>query len=287
MRDLFPGYYPLSENDIKDIWEKGLFVFDTNVLLSFYRYPIAVREDFFQVLQEISDRVWIPYQVALEFQRNRLNVISKQLKCFDDVRDALDKARKTLSTSFNDLQLKKRHSVINPDYLLSELDELFGGFRGDLLAKEQDQPNFDNDDVRAQLDNIFQGRVGDIPSKEWLESLYNEGKERYKSKTPPGYRDEEKSGKDSVSQFMHRQLVFKREFGDLILWRQITDKASSDNVSGIIFVCDDQKDDWWHSINFRGSKILGPHPELVEEFFLRTNSTSFWIYTSDRFLRFA
>ena len=39
MRELFPGYYPITDNDRSVLWEKGIFILDTNVLLKLYRYP--------------------------------------------------------------------------------------------------------------------------------------------------------------------------------------------------------------------------------------------------------
>lgn len=52
---------------------------------------------------------------------------------------------------------------------------------------------------------------------------------------------------------------------------------------GIVFVCDDRKDDWWEQ--FRG-KTLGARPELVEEF-KKVSDGDFHMYSSDRFLEFA
>ena len=38
MKDIFKGYYRPSDDEFKKMWEEGIFVFDTNVLLNFYRY---------------------------------------------------------------------------------------------------------------------------------------------------------------------------------------------------------------------------------------------------------
>jgi hypothetical protein len=39
MRDLFPGFYRPSEEEFHRVWQEGIFVLDTNVLLNLYRYP--------------------------------------------------------------------------------------------------------------------------------------------------------------------------------------------------------------------------------------------------------
>jgi len=68
MKELFKGFYTPSEKDIKKSWsdEKTLFVFDTNVLLNLYRYTEATRDDFFQIIDSISEKIWLPYHVGLE-----------------------------------------------------------------------------------------------------------------------------------------------------------------------------------------------------------------------------
>jgi hypothetical protein len=39
MKDLFPSYYYfLSVDEFDGLWEKGTFIFDTNVLLDFYEH---------------------------------------------------------------------------------------------------------------------------------------------------------------------------------------------------------------------------------------------------------
>jgi hypothetical protein len=51
-------------------------VFDTNVLLNLYRLPDGP-DSTLKVFGQIQERLWIPHQVALEFQTNRITVISE------------------------------------------------------------------------------------------------------------------------------------------------------------------------------------------------------------------
>ena len=90
MKNMFKQYnYFYTQEEYKDIWENALFVFDTNTLLNLYRYQEDTRDEFLKVLGIISDRIWIPYHVALEFQRNRLIVISEQKELFAKTKKAL------------------------------------------------------------------------------------------------------------------------------------------------------------------------------------------------------
>lgn len=80
MQKKFFGYYAPTQVEYEKIWANALIVVDTNVLLSLYRLPKTAREEFLLVLTKLKSRLWIPYQVALEFQSNRLSVIASERK---------------------------------------------------------------------------------------------------------------------------------------------------------------------------------------------------------------
>ncbi len=111
MRSAFPSYYRLSDAELSRLWQDCLFVLDANVLLNLYRYSKEASEDLIQVLRRISERLWIPHQVALEYQRNRLGVIAEQVKTYDKVSKVLGKVKDNLRAELDQLQLEKRHSL--------------------------------------------------------------------------------------------------------------------------------------------------------------------------------
>jgi hypothetical protein len=78
MRDVYVGYYPPSEEGFKRLWQQGTIVLDTNVLLNLYRVSQATRDEVFAVLRKLEGRLWLPYQVGLEFHQRRLTVINEQ-----------------------------------------------------------------------------------------------------------------------------------------------------------------------------------------------------------------
>src|SRR6185503_17618148 len=118
MKELFPGFYQPTDHEFKKLWEKCTFVLDANVLLNLYRYPEEAKADLLKVIGKISDRLWLPYQAALEYQRNRLTVIAEQQKKFSDVKEAFDAAESKLIGGLEKLQLKKKYSSINPEGFL-------------------------------------------------------------------------------------------------------------------------------------------------------------------------
>lgn len=290
MRRVFFGYYRPSEEELSSLWEKCVFIVDANVLLNLYRYPKEARDDLVSILKQVSDRLWIPHQAALEYQENRLGVIAEQVKKYRQVRDVLEDILTRLKSQLNSLQLKKRHSTINPDGLIEQTESLFKGFLRQLETLEREQPNvFDPDILRDEIDSIFEGKIGPPPgSQEVLDQIYQEGKERYKQKWPPGYMDEGKSEGNDRSVYVYGGLVFQREYGDLILWEQIIQQAQKQSdFKQIIFITDDTKEDWWWICESQGKKTIGPRPELVGEITSKGGVEQFYMYNSERFMTFA
>ena len=78
VRDLFAEYYPLTDAQVEECVVRGTIVLDTNVLLGLYRFSTEERKTLFEFLTKAKDRHWIPYQVALEYQRTRLSVVAQQ-----------------------------------------------------------------------------------------------------------------------------------------------------------------------------------------------------------------
>jgi PIN domain-containing protein len=92
MRDLFPGYYRPTQEQFQQMWRECIFVFDANVLLNIYRYSSDTRDELFDVLEHLKDRIWIPHQAMLEYHENREEVISQQYAISKDIEIALTNA---------------------------------------------------------------------------------------------------------------------------------------------------------------------------------------------------
>ena len=288
MKNLFPQYLVLSDNDYKAIWENGLIVFDANVLLSLYRYQKSTREQFLAVLERLADRIWIPHQVALEFYRNRLNVIGEQIQRFDEVKKVVNNSHVALVKALDELDLKKRHSLINPEPLIEGYKKIVDDFLRamDELSSTQQQLSGD-DPLRNCIEKIFEGRVGEpFSSQNALDDLYKIAETRFKLKIPPGFMDNDKD-KNAPDEYFAGGLIHKAKYGDFIVWNQLLDFAKKSNKRQVLFVTDDNKADWWYKLDVQGNKTIGPRPELIEEAKLLANIDSFVMYNSARFLNFA
>jgi hypothetical protein len=80
MRDLFPGFYDRTAEELSMLWREATIVFDNNMLPNVYRYQEETRKRFFEILDQLQDRIWAPHQAIYEYQNNRLEVVSQQLK---------------------------------------------------------------------------------------------------------------------------------------------------------------------------------------------------------------
>lgn len=125
-----------------------------------------------------------------------------------------------------------------------------------------------------------------------LEEIYSDGKVRYDRKQPPGYSDSNKSQEDKEENkkrdtYIHKNLAFKRIYGDLILWRELIEECKRISAKYVIFITDDEKEDWWWSINSMGKKTIGPRPELIDEICTVAEVKLFYMYNSEKFLEYA
>lgn len=266
MKSKFPGYFKLTEEEINELWENALFVFDANILLNLYRYSDETRDDFFKILEKIKNRIWIPHQSASEFFDNRLNVISQQEKSYEEAINSLNEIenefKNTRQHPFITQKLLKKFSALNKE-ICAQLNQ----------SKDFHNKRINQDDILDKIESLFNEKVGNEYTKEELTEIYKQGEVRFLDKIPPGYKDANK--KDDTSKDI-------RKYGDLIVWKQILDK-SRELKKGIILITDDRKEDWW--VRFKG-KTLNPRPELKKEFKDDTKQ-SFHMYQSDRFLEFA
>lgn len=285
MKNMFKQYnYFYTSEQYKDIWENALFVFDTNALLNLYRYQEETKDEFLKVLETIADRIWIPHHVALEFQRNRITVICDQKELFSKTKKALAATSKTLNAELERLKLNKRHSLINVDNFTSEVKALFQKFEDELDELKSNQQQLSHpDSLKERLEALFETKVGSAPlDQKKIDDLYKLAEIRYKNKTPPGYLDSEKLGQSTAS-----GVTYKNKFGDFLAWNQLLEHTKTNNISKVIFITNDLKEDWWLKFDASGEKFNQPRPELIDEALHIGGINEFIMYDSEKFLSYA
>ena len=280
MRKLFPGYYRPTEAEFSKLWSDAIFIFDTNVLLDLYSYPEDLRKVYFSVLSKLEDRLWIPYQVGLEFHRNRFERIKQENKRVSDLLKTISETGEKISQEVKSIELEKRNIGISDiDGRLNAIQEAHKSLSDAVqLACNKLPPISLDDPIGDEICALLDGRIGTPPPDQAaLDFMLQDAQMRFDKKIPPGFMDKKKG--DALS--YDRGLTYLDKFGDLILWRQILNHARENSIGAIVFVTRDIKKDWWWE---EDGKTLGPLPELVQEI-ADVGVSPFWLYTPDKFLQ--
>ncbi|MGQ7249565.1 PIN-like domain-containing protein [Halomonas sp. V046] len=266
MKNKFPGFVPKDEACIKEIWNSAIIVLDANVLLNIYRYSPDAKAELLDLFRKMKCRLWVPHRVLEEFFTNRLKVISDQIKLYNNSLAELRSFREKLDA-------KRSHPFVSPE-VQEDLHASFEKLNGDLESGMKSYEKLLTDDgALAEIVDLFTDCVGDSPEAGELDGLISEGERRYENKTPPGYKD---WVKDKVGGTLSEKIS---AYGDYIVWTQLL-KGVEGLGRPVIFVTDDQKEDWWEIAN---GKLISARPELVQEFY-SASGQDILFYTPERFL---
>lgn len=260
MTRMFKGYTNYTIEEYKNIWENGLIVVDTNVLLNLYRYSSEARKKLVEIFTQLRERLWVPYQVGYEFYKNKDKVISDTYKEYDVL---LKKINDELSKINKEIEYKKNSRLKCKAELKTVITEVQNKV-SEILQQEKNQKEsiIGNDDIEKIILSLFNKNIGLPFEEDEFSSIKEEGIRRQKNNIPPGYMDSEK------------------EFnGDYHIFYSMIDEAKKEHKD-IIYITDDAKEDWFKK---NDGKINGGRPELLNEFFYKTNCLLL-IYTVDGFV---
>lgn len=267
MGEQFHQYYVPGDDALENAIKSGMVVPDTNVLLSLYRFQPVARENLFQALEKVADRLWAPHQVGFEFNERRLDVMRDQETYFS-------KTQKDLDDMANTLQGRVRNFRAQIALSQKSVEEIEDGITllRDLLTEAIKKAEADNevrlsnhasDDILARVLGMFpDGRMGDPMEPGEYEAVIKEAERRKQSKIPPGFMD--------------------KGPGDYLVWRQIMNEAKERKLP-VVLVTDDRKEDWYW---IYGGKTLGARRELRKEL-MDEAGVPLFIMTTDTFLRHA
>lgn len=264
MKALFSGRYRPTTGEFKQLWDTCIFAFDASILLNLYEYKQKTRNDLLSQIKELEERIWLPYQAALEFHNSRIKVIYDIQRSFDNFLSSFNNQFSDLKRTLDDCH---QHTSLDAEKYIKKAAALEKEISEYITTQKNLHPDSIRDDkILEEITKLFEGKVGYPLVEDVLRKIENEGKQRYAKKIPPGYKDATKEN---------------NEYGDLIIWKELIDKAKKEKKP-IIFVTDDKKEDWW--LKAPDAKTIGPRPELIEEF-KKDSDQSFYMYTSDSFVR--
>ncbi|PYE88867.1 PIN-like domain-containing protein [Bacillus sp. 196mf] len=282
MLEQFKGFIGYTEDEFKELWEKAIFVVDTNILINFYKYTSKEStKSLLDILKKLKDtnRLWIPHQVALEYFFNHEDNMFKQNEGYDllgkELKKLKEDAEKTLST------VKGKHPYIMTDkfqFFIESMEQSNQKLHEQLEEETKNLP--DSNIIQKDLLELLDGIVGEPYSQKEIDAIEKAGKERFQHDVPPGFKDKNdknKQGYRTYGNFRYQQL-----YGDLIVWYQIMDRAKKeDRPTPIILITEDRKEDWWEKDK---GQIKRPHPQLIQEFLNKTQQ-KIYMYRTDSFVR--
>ncbi|QGN48626.1 hypothetical protein GKC29_18525 [Micromonospora sp. WMMC415] len=261
--DGFEGYVTPTAEEYSRVLATGMVVLDANVLLNLYRYTAGARDDLLAVMEKLSDRLWVPHRVLVEFWRNRDRVLRDPRDTGKTVRE-LEELRGRAARAF---QTWVNRVSLPPDRASEVLGQLSAGFDAVMRyvddfkdATAMDAARDTNTDVVLRsLRSILQGRVGHPLDEQALAAALVEAQRRLDEKIPPGYMDRKKEGAEGA--------------GDYLVWEQVLREAETRRCD-VLFVTGDVKEDWWRE---EGGERRGPRIELVEELRQRAGTRLFMV----------
>jgi predicted nucleic acid-binding protein len=115
MRSAFLSYYRPTQKEFEKLWQECWFAFDANFLLDFYRYANETRDKILDLLEKLTNRIWLPHQAALEFHRNRLQVIGDVWKPYNEAKNIAVGAKEDALTKL--ASIPRKHPFIRVEQI--------------------------------------------------------------------------------------------------------------------------------------------------------------------------
>jgi len=149
-----------DEPNLEKLWEKCTFVFDTSVLMNLYTCPEETYSEFISILKnEISNRIWIPYQISSDFQRNSIHGVEKAAQNYEDLKNSitiLKNDSKNLAQKIADLN----HAFLSSSNIDIQVKENFNGINAILENMSESLRKPDHDEIKNKLNDLFEGKTG-------------------------------------------------------------------------------------------------------------------------------
>lgn len=274
--------YPNKSKEFNDkLWDDAILVLDTSALCSLYNLSDHYRTIMINILKHFSDRLWIPYQVKFEYERNRKKAINNPI-C-EKYKDPSFVKNTFVKDVRAQIEIWKKNTYYHPFLEQTEIDQL-----SKLIEQANDKIKKIKEIVTSEY-NKRKSEIHQIEKDDTLEKFINtlpvgtpfsfkeikdiavEGFFRYQNEIPPGYMDSK-----TIKGEMPKTGI--RKYGDLIVWKEIMSHASTINKD-VILLIDDCKEDWYDKKEHKGL----PRVELLTEFEEETNQ-KIWFYTTQQFI---
>lgn len=281
MNSPFREFFHNEVIDFRNLNSDIIIIFDTNTLLNIYRYSNETRNKLIDIMTSIQNNIWIPYQIGLEFNLQRRNVIADLKKEKDslpqEIKSNFTDLNKNIRSIISKIKLKSTDALEMKHSVLSTFETSLSTFENEVIKNVVEILSLVDleEDLAGSFGSIFEGRIGNCYTQDELNLILEKAPKRFEFNIPPGYKDKNKT--EIVN---YNGVTYPKKYGDLILWHQILDKAREESISKVVFITDDNKEDWWYRI---AGKTIGPRAELKNEM-LRISQADFFMFNSNSFL---
>ncbi len=270
-----------KDGDEAAAWKDAIFVFDTSTLLNFILLFHANRENIYNdIFSKLKGRLWITNHAEYEYLKNFSKVLNQPRSSYKSIQYSILSAGSV--KGMEETYRKKKEELVNAnkhpffdDTAFAKMDQAFDAF----IKAHQEFEKHIGEQINVQVDEHFEKmkednllkffEVSEGSSFKEIVEIVKEGEIRYRHKIPPGYMDDN-----------DKEKGFEK-YGDLIVWKQMIALAEKEKRT-ILFVTDDEKEDWW-ILNSKDKSVSAPRHELIKE--MKDEAGVFyWSYTFGQFL---
>lgn len=280
----FSAYFDLPPEVKATALSEGVVVFDTSTLLSLYRIEPKQRKIILaELVARLKGRVWLPHQVFLEFSRHMKDEKLKDSQRLAKTHHAIQQRIIELKNEITAQKLDELDPDFSMDNFNRKINSMQGSISKSIERVKSAYPDLSkSDEVLLSILKITEERI--IPGFENqtdVDAAAKAGEERYSKEIPPGYLDQKKDGA-----YFHRGLQIPRKFGDWFLWHQLIEQVRREpkNFHSVVFVTQDQKNDWWTTNPDKSGETIGPRFELRQEI-EEAGAKTYWQYTFQNFYK--
>lgn len=260
----FDSHYRPDDERARSAITTGLIVLDTNVLLHILRYSPTARDELLGVIETLADRCFIPHQVAIEFNRNRVKVVAERIEELGTITTNISEVQKSINSILKNL--RDRRTL--PESNLATIEESAQTFSKNLQSTafeitnqydlDPDKMVGSRDEWTVRLERALAGRVALAPEPEVLDADNDESSRRRQEKLAPGFKDQ--AG------------------GDYLWWAETLRSPLLPGRALAVVSDDAAKGDW--RFETRGIPT-GPHPILRQDVLAAGGTDLILLTTSD------
>ena len=270
--------FPILDIDLKE-YENTLYeviksddcviFFDTNILSFLYKINESARSEFYNWIDEIQNRCFIPKWNAHEYIKkvtaNRDDEYLGEIKTVSESVKSFNANIKYISMYIDDHVLQGCSYPSIDDYI-KELQETQKSLQK-LVNVIRPQKTIGV--VRQEIKEHFENKILDSDIYKIVRDINYLGPNRYHCTLPPGFQDAKKEF---------------NSYGDLIMWCEILNYCKDKEIKKCILVSRDVKKDFVYNVDVSGRSCKLTDVHLKDEFEICTNSDQFYVIDIERLI---